>query len=116
MVIGTSTNRNPFATASMSNSDAWYCGCRSVTASVTSTVMARKPDDVSVMRRPVRTVARRPKNREPARRVREAEPWGAGHEVRLTGDQGLQELVDLAADVLPVAVRGDDEARARASG
>ena len=52
IVAGTSTTRKPREITPISSSDDWYCGCFSVTAAVTSARIARRPNEVSVMRCP----------------------------------------------------------------
>ena len=50
MVVGTSARRKPCSAAEIINSEAWYWGCSSLTAAVTSERIARIPQAGSVMR------------------------------------------------------------------
>ena len=69
MVAGTSSTRYPCVMTPISSSDAWYCGCSSWTAPVTSARIARRPNVVSLIRCPVSRLTSEAKNRTPARRT-----------------------------------------------
>ncbi len=75
MVAGTSATLYPWVMTPISSSDAWYCGCSSRTAAVTSARMARSPNVVSLIFCPVSTLSVMAKNRTPARRIRSLVSW-----------------------------------------
>jgi hypothetical protein len=68
IVIGNSTTRAPLASTPSSSSDDWYCGSRRVTEQANPARIARKPNDVSVSRRQVRSEASVAKTRTPIQR------------------------------------------------
>ena len=75
MVAGTSATRKPRDSTAMSSSADWYCGCSSRTAPVTSARIARSPNEVSVIRSPVRTLIVTANSQVPRRRTGSLVSW-----------------------------------------
>ena len=59
----------------ISSSDAWYCGCSSRTAPVTSARMARSPNVVSLIFCPVSRLSVPAKNSTPVLRIMSLVSW-----------------------------------------
>ncbi len=75
MVAGTSATLYPWVMTPISNSEAWYCGCSSRTAPVTSARMARSPKVVSLIFCLVSMLIVLAKNRTPLRRIMSLVSW-----------------------------------------
>src|SRR3954466_15939504 len=113
MLIGSSTTPAPRAVTPSSSSDDWYCGSLSGTEHARSARIARKPNDVSVIRRAVSTAPRTANTRTHPHRATPPPPRpragggcfvgpgrrGAGDEVRGAVDDRPDQGFELAVVV-----------------